>query len=173
MIIALFGCLIAAVLPLAVLYILDPSVAVLSGVPQFIVTSINFLITTGQSRYLMDVESSTAQAIDRYENLFRQNKPSNKDDAAAVWNKLEKHRKNWQLFLFAWWCLTCGSMLGILRILISAGYFKVQQNDLFFIRADVVILSLMFVGYGFLAILTARAWSSGEARGKRFPVKQH
>lgn len=169
--IILVGCGTAVAFPLAVLYFLDPSVAVLSGVPQFIVTSINFLITTGQSRYLMDVESSAAEAVGRYEGLICQKEPPKKNDVKKAWDTLERHKINWQIFLFAWWCLTCGSMLGIFRVLISVGYYSQQTNDLFFIRTDVVILCLMFLGYGSLAVITARAWGPMEARGHRFPEK--
>ena len=113
----------------------------------------------------MDVEQSTAKAIDCYEKLSRQSKTPGEADLENAWDTVERHRKNWQIFLFAWWCLTAASLLGIVRILFSVGYFKEQKTDLFFIRADVVILCLMFLGYGFLTIMTApRMGSQGGSR---------
>jgi len=149
------------VLLLSLMAILKPEEPILSDISQFIVTSINFLITTGQARYLMDLEEAAKKTIEKFTCL-----PAEKKKDAQ--KNLKRHEINWYIFLPAWWYLTYASILGVIRIILFAGYFAESWKG-FFIWVDVAILTLMFLGYSFLAIVAFRSWRLKEVRGKAFP----
>lgn len=122
--------------------------ALLTGIPQFIVASVNALITATEATYLI-----------RLDTLFRERKI-----------RLNRRVKwNWRLLLAGWWALTFCTLLVIGRIVASA-WFPDQIADAaqitraaevshgVFICLDLAIVSLMGLGYFLLAIVAALAW---------------
>jgi hypothetical protein len=109
----------------------------LSGIPQFIVASVNFLITTAQARYVI-----------RLDELFR-------DQKIPV---ICRTKLNWWFLLTGWWTLTVCSLFVVGRIVLS-GFISVKQFPWVFGPFDLLIVILMGLGYVFLAIVAALAWS--------------
>jgi hypothetical protein len=109
--------------------------APLHGPPQFIVTSITFLITSNQAAYL-----------NRLDQLFH-----SKHGAITV-----RELSTWKCLLLAWWVLTFSALLGAIRILVFAwsSLASPVESTVF----DGVILSVMTVGYVLLAYVALRSW---------------
>ena len=114
----------------------DRSEALLDGTPQFVVASINGLITTNQ-----------ATNISRIEGLFR--------------NQLERpsarERFMWNMLLTGWYLLALTTVITISRIGFSAMISNSKTHPVF-INLDLGIVSMMGLGYLFLAMTGFVAW---------------
>ncbi len=71
------------------------------GIPQFIITSINFVATINLARYVGELESVAASQIEG-------GRARNRRIVA-----------NWRLLLAGWWCLCTAAIVGMLRMLVS------------------------------------------------------
>lgn len=120
--------------------------ALLDGSPQFIIASINFLITSNQSLYVLKLEE-----------VIRKRLEENKD--------ITSHKKNWFFLLLAWWTLTGTAIFTFAARIIPSIILK--NDNLFFTVCDPFIISGTFVGYCMLAVVAARSWKWSSWQGKR------
>ena len=129
-----------------------PTQAVLTGPPQFILASINFLITSSQAQYILSLEKEAADAITGSKDVTR-------------------HRTNWHILLWAWWTLTLTALVTVVLRIIPAMYVArdLQLNHSWFVTVDLIIIISTAVGYGLLALFAGRAWKWNKVRGISFP----
>jgi len=128
--------------------------ALLTGSSQFIVTSVNFLITSSQAIYVNRLEEMTEARIK--ETKTRGEK----------FEKLGRFRCNWRLLLSGWWVLTgCSLALVFGRIIPSAW---LDSSHPYLIGADIFLVSVMGIGYGLLASVAFRAWKFGKVGQETF-----
>ena len=123
--------------------------AILTGTPQFILTSFTFLITSSQASYVLRLEEVIAKAIDDKKDITR-------------------HRANWHIFLTGWWILT-GTAIGTILIRIIPSMFiddPHERINLWFIIWDFLILFSTAVGYTLLAAVALRSWDWNKWHGK-------
>ncbi len=123
--------------------------AVLTGIPQFVLTSLTFLVTTTQANYILRLEGVIAKAIDDKKDITR-------------------HRANWHIFLVGWWMLT-GTAIGTIFIRIIPSMFiddPHERINLWFIIWDFLILFSTAVGYALLAVVALRSWDWNKWHGK-------
>jgi hypothetical protein len=116
----------------------------LHGVPQFIVTSITFLITSNQAAYLNRLDEMIYNAKGHI-------------SPKTYWT--------WFWLLLAWWVLTGGALLGVIRILASVFW------DEWFVF-DGFILWVMAAGYGLLAYVAARSWRFSSWGCHKYKLKE-
>lgn len=109
--------------------------AILDGTPQFIVASINALITSSQAGYL-----------NRLDDMFHGKSPP----------KLPV-RVQWHMLLAGWWILTVTTIVTVFRIGFGA-MSSYDATDSAFVRLDLAIVSLMGLGYCWIAVVALLAW---------------
>lgn len=150
----------------------------LPGIPlskdpaQYVVTSINFLITTNQARYVIDLEN-----LGR--NLIRDLSITYPHYTKADKGKLDSHRRNWEILFVAWWMLTFSAFFGTLRILSAAFWGAAAAAAAaaatatwelrLFQFLDFFILTLMSGGYTGLMVFAWRAWHPSKWGAKAIP----
>lgn len=108
----------------------------LSPIPQFIVASVNFLITTTQAQYLNRLN----------ERIYY------KKISVSLSVKLQ-----WWFLLLGWWILTASSVLVIGRI-VAFAFKYVDQWGWFFGWFDLLIVIFMGLGYVCLMVVACLAW---------------
>lgn len=104
----------------------------LSGVNQFIVTSVTFLITSNLAAYVTRVDEKIRDRI-------REKKP--RHDGLIM---------TYRVILAGWWIITLSAICGAIRMLASPFY----ESFVF----DMFILVLMTAGYGVIAWSALRSW---------------
>jgi len=104
---------------------------VLSGVPQFILASINALITATVARYVMELE-----------DRVRKSKPQPRC----------KLKAQWYLILSGWWAVALSAILVLGRIIMASAWSI--ENALF----DMALVILSLAGYVLLASVNCVGW---------------
>ena len=84
--------------------------SILSGIPQYIIASINVLITINLSTYIMSLEEIIANRI---KTIKKENKKKS----------LKRHKTNWHLLILAWWTLTGTAIITLIFRIIPSMYF--------------------------------------------------
>ena len=117
--------------------------AILTGTPQFIVTSVTVLITSSQAAYINRLQEMIQTRI-----------------KAGNWSNFNRFRWNWYLLISGWWCLTVsGILLVCLRIIPSAFVTdSVEKVSSYFIWVDIILTFLLLIGYSLLAAVAFLAW---------------
>lgn len=134
--------------------------SVLSGQPQFIIASINLLITIAQSRHIVNLEEITAARIRQTEQ-------------DGVPRDMSRYRTNWHLLLTAWWMLAGVAMITLLFRIIPSMFVRdsVELTSPWFIFVDMIVIIGTFAGYSLLAVIAFRAWKWNSWQGKTEPNK--
>ncbi len=129
--------------------------SVLSGQPQFIIASINLLITIAQSRHIVNLEELTADRIRKMEQ-------------DGVRRDMSRYRTNWHLLLTAWWMLAGVAMVTLLFRILPSMFVSdaVELKSAWFIFVDLVVILGTFIGYSLLAVIAFRAWKWNSWQGK-------
>jgi cellobiose-specific phosphotransferase system component IIC len=104
---------------------------VLSNVPQFILASINALITATVARYVMDLRR-------------RLRKSTTQSD--------RKVKAQWYLILFGWWAVALSAVFVLVRIIMASAWSK--EYGVF----DLSLVILTLAGYVLLASVNCLAW---------------
>lgn len=132
--------------------------SVLSGQPQFIIASINLLITIAQSRHIVNLEELTANRI-------------RKTERDGIRRDMSKYRTNWHLLLTAWWMLAGVAMITLLFRILPSMFVSdaVELTNTWFIFVDLVVILGTFTGYSLLAVIAFRAWKWNSWQGKTEP----
>lgn len=132
--------------------------SVLSGQPQFIIASINLLITIAQSRHIVNLEELTANRI-------------RKTERDGIRRDMSKYRTNWHLLLTAWWMLAGVAMITLLFRILPSMFVSdaVELTSTWFIFVDLVVILGTFTGYSLLAVIAFRAWKWNSWQGKTEP----
>lgn len=124
--------------------------SILTGVPQFIIASINFLITSSQATYLLKLEEEIERRIYKGKGI-------------------KKHKRNWRILLSAWWILT-GTAIFTLFFRILPSMFvdnDIEKQCDYFFCLDFIIIFGTFIGYFLLATVAFFAWEWSKWRGKK------
>lgn len=134
--------------------------SLLSGIPQYVIASINLLITINQSTYIMSLEQLIADRI----RLIESDKK---------YRSLKRHKANWHLLLAAWWMLAGTAIITLLLRIIPSMFFDdaTELTHPWFIFIDFVIIIGTFVGYLFLLTIVYRAWKWNSWQGKADPTQ--
>lgn len=119
--------------------------APLSDVPQFIITSITFLITSTQAGYLVRLDEIFYKRLGDQGTISRE----------SIYT--------WRSLLVAWWVLTSSALLGSVRILLN--YLFSWESYVF----DCVILGDMTLGYLLLCYVALRSWRWSSWGGRSLP----
>lgn len=132
--------------------------SVLSGIPQYIIASINVLITISQSTYIMNLEELIARRIKEIET-------------ESPDKNIKRHKTNWHLLLAAWWMLAGMAMVTIILRIIPSMFFdhEAEIHHPWFIFIDFLILLGTFLGYSLLATISFRSWKWNTWWGKAEP----
>lgn len=132
--------------------------SVLSGQPQFIIASINLLITIAQSRHIVNLEELTANRI-------------RKTERDGIRRDMSRYRTNWHLLLTAWWMLAGVAMITLLFRILPSMFVSdaVELTNTWFIFVDLVVILGTFTGYSLLAVIAFRAWKWNSWQGKTEP----
>jgi len=117
----------------------------LSDIPQFIVASVNFLITTAQAQYLIRLD----------ERIY------NKEIRVT-----HRVKRQWCFLLLGWWVLTISSLLVVGRIA-AYGLKYVDQFKCFFGWFDLSIVIVMGLGYALLMVVAGHWHCRPWLRRKR------
>ena len=120
---------------------------IMHGIPQLIITFINFVATINLARYVGELESVAASQIEG-------GRARNRRIVA-----------NWRLLLAGWWCLCTAAIVGMLRMLVSLLGVENVANAVW-VGFDLAIITLMAFGYGLVALNAGRAWSWNTWRGR-------
>ena len=133
--------------------------SLLSGQPQYIIASINLLITIAVSRYLIHLETLTAERIRSMESDGKK-------------RDMTRYRVNWHILLMAWWMLAGIAMVTLLLRIIPSMFFRdsVELHHPWFIVMDFIIVLGTFIGYALLATISFRAWKWNDWQGKSEPA---
>lgn len=119
--------------------------ALLDGTPQFIIASINFLITSSQAIYVLKLE-----------DVIKERLKANKD--------ITRHKTNWSFLLLAWWILTGTAIFTFAARIVPSIFLK--NDNSYFIVCDPFIIFGTFVGYCTLAVVAARSWKWSSWQGR-------
>lgn len=111
--------------------------ALLDGSPQFIIASINVLITSSQASYLI-----------RLDGIIRERLKNKKD--------ITRHKTTWFFLLLAWWVLTGTAIFTFAARIIPS--IMLKNDHLYFTVCDPIIIIGTFAGYCILAVVAARSW---------------
>ena len=132
--------------------------SLLSGQPQYIIASINLLITIAVSRYLIHLEKLTAERIHRIES-----------DGKI--RDMTRYKVNWHILLMAWWMLAGVAMVTLLLRIIPSMFYRdeAELHHPWFILMDLIIVTGTFIGYALLATISFRAWKWNDWQGKSEP----
>lgn len=132
--------------------------SLLSGIPQYIIASINILITINQSTYIMSLEKLIADRIRQTE----------KDGKPRI---IKRHKENWRLLLTAWWLLAATAVVIILLRIIPSMIFDdaTELTHPWFILVDFIIIICTMLGYLLLLAVAFRAWKWSSWQGKTDP----
>lgn len=135
--------------------------SVLSGQPQFIIASINLLITIAQSRHIVNLEQITAERIEKMERT-------------GEFADLSRYKANWHLLLTAWWMLAGVAMITLLFRIIPSMFVpdNIELHHPWFIFMDIIIILGTFAGYALLSTISYRAWKWNNWQGKSDPNLQ-
>ena len=132
--------------------------SILSGAGQYIIASINMLITIAQSKYIMNLEHLTAKRITAIEEK-------------KISGGIKRYKVNWHILLLAWWTLA-GTAILTLAFRIIPSIFVGDETEKYhpwFITIDFIIVAGTLFGYLLLASLAFRAWKWNEWQGKSEP----
>ncbi len=132
--------------------------SILSGAAQYIIASINMLITIAQSTYIMNLEHLTAKRITEIETK-------------KITGNINRYKANWHILLLAWWLLA-GMAILTLAFRIIPTLFVGDQTEKYhpwFISIDFIIIVGTLSGYLLLASLAFRAWKWNKWQGKSEP----
>lgn len=103
--------------------------AFLDGPPQFILVSVNALLTTAQATY-----------INRLKDLFGGHEGRERLEATT------DRRWQWHALLTGWWLVCIATIFTIFRIALRHGT-DIPATDPYFIIFDFTILLFLFLGY--------------------------
>lgn len=123
----------------------------LDGSPQFIIASINVLITSSQASYLI-----------RLDGIIKERLEIKKD--------ITKHKTTWFFLLLAWWILT-GTAIFTFAARIIPSIILEKDHSLFTVIDPIIIIGT-FVGYCILAVVAARSWKWSSWQGMKEEKKR-
>lgn len=132
--------------------------SVLSGAAQYIIASINMLITIAQSKYIMNLESLTAKRITDIE-------------AKKTSGTIKRYKTNWHILLLAWWMLAATAIFTLTFRIIPSIFVgdETEKYHPWFITMDFIIVAGTLIGYLLLASIAFRAWKWNSWQGKSEP----
>lgn len=132
--------------------------SILSGAAQYIIASINMLITISQSTYIMNLESLTAKRITDIETKKKT-------------GNIDRYKTNWHILLLAWWMLAGMAILTLAFRIIPSIFVgdETEKYHPWFITLDFIIVAGTLFGYLLLASLSFRAWKWNKWQGKSEP----
>ncbi|NIP37934.1 MAG: hypothetical protein GWO07_02690 [Candidatus Dadabacteria bacterium] len=129
--------------------------SLLSGIPQYIIASINILITINQSTYIMGLERLIADRIRQTET-------------DGITRTIKRHKENWHLLIAAWWMLASTAVALIIFRIIPSMYFDdaTELTHPWFIAVDFMIIFGTLLGYFLLLAIAFRSWKWNSWQGK-------